>query len=874
MFRINLRPLYLAGLTLSLIACGGTEEESAGQTGNIGAGDTATGSTGNEEQFIQGVAIDGYLNNAEVCLDVNGDLACSEDDGAVVMTNSQGEYRLPLGNNSPEGRLLLVRAIAGQTIDMDRPDEPVSASFVYTSPARDNAVISPLSSIISALSAQRNISQEQAEQTVASAIGIDADMLNDDFVADESMESQQVHALAQALTKMLQELNSAAGINSDKSLFNRLLAQISLQNLKAITDKPLLTGTSDLNVQEQLRNEAREALNSFIADFIADSAQAGDITAIITNPEISEELQQAYDEFGQLVNTTNTDLARFPQLQQAYTNAVNEYSVLANEFVQCRLILCSELVVKQQQVIAALAAVRARISDIQSVFAGIRNNINLINQRYAPLVSDLTRAGDLEKVKELLNLRLGVLSAFNVHAGEEVAETPDTDADGVTDNRDAFPANRYETQDQNSNHIGDNAESVSDSFNAFSLDLFKYQSLRSGTQSMVLSPLSIAQALSMTLAGARQQTALELGDALYLNTDNALSDNERIGVFTSEDVLEKIGSMNNYREQKDSADTSVFKSANNVWFSHSLNVLPEYNRRLSDYFGVQAGTLNFSDADQVAREVNAWVASNTENEIDSILQPDDIDRFTRAILANAVYFKADWVNAFDSESTQNSAFFSQPSGFLQQVNLPVMNQVMSTQYYRGNIGNVAVKAVDLDYGTAETDSEAGYSRYSMTVILPDLSAGSSANNYQSAAQGALSVASLQEVLTWPNLKPFLKQLDEASVLRPTQVRLPRFRVESETDVIDVLKILGVREAFENTADFGGISDEALRIDKIKHKATIEVEEQGTVAAAATAVILSGRSLTVPNDFNANRPFIYLIRDNKLNSILFIGRFSG
>ncbi len=863
MFKSKLTPLCLAGLTLSLTACSGTEEIIEDIV------ETLT----KKEQYIHGVAIDGYLSNAKVCLDVNGDLACTDADGAIAITNTQGQYKLAVGQNTLDGKQILVQAIAGHTIDMDRPSEPVAASFTYTGPAKDNAVVSPMSSIINAIAAQKGVSQSQAEQEVAAAIGVTSDELSQDFVSANTQESKQIHALAQALTRLMQELHKVAEIGDNKALFNKLLSKISLSDLKAITDKPLQANGSDVNALEALNNEAANAIGSFIADFIANSANNGDITSTVT-PKISDELQSAYDEFNRLVSATNTDLANLPNLQQAYNDSLSAYSTSVNEYQQCLLQLCSELANKQQAVVSAITEVKAKIAAIQRAVVDIKEKVNRINLSYGQLVSDLTKAGDLEKVKVLLNLRLGVLSNFTSQVNEEPTALPDVDGDGVVDALDAFPNDKFESKDENNNQVGDNAEAVTSDFNAFTLDLFKTQAGQSNEQTMVLSPFSVAQALSMTLAGAKEQTALELGNVLNLQQQEHLSDSDKLAFFTSDELLGHIRSMNNYLSQKDTADTSSFKSANGFWMSHTYDVKQAYTQRLTDYFTSQVKKQDFSDANAVAKDVNTWVAQNTNNEIDSIIQPSDIDSLTRAILANAVYFKAGWVSAFDPEMTKTSAFYSQPSGFLQQKNLPMMEQVLQTQYYQGFIGNVGVTAVDLDYGSAQTDTQAGYSRYSMTLILPNVSYEASLSNYQFAGQGALSLDPLQNALTWANLEPFLAQLDAALILKDTQVRLPKFKIETEIDGIEVLKAMGVKAPFDANADFSGMSDEAVQIDKIKHKATIEVEEQGTVASGATAVVVGGRSLSYPNEFNANRPFIYLVRDNKLNSILFLGKYSG
>lgn len=453
-------------------------------------------------------------------------------------------------------------------------------------------------------------------------------------------------------------------------------------------------------------------------------------------------------------------------------------------------------------------------------------------------------------------------------------EAPDADGDGVVDASDAFPDNRYEIEDENNNQVGDNAEAVADGFNAFALDFFTAQAGLAGGQTTVVSPFSIAQALSMTLAGAREQTALELGNTLNLGRDETASDNENIEFFTSDSVLGQIHSFSEFSSVRNEADTSTFTNANSFWVGNTFNVVPDYNQRLIDYFDIETRTLDFSDSQASADQINAWVALNTNDEIESIVESGDLSGLTRAVLANAVYFKANWVTSFNAENTQNRAFYSQPDGGeTQQASLAMMEELMDTQFYQGRIGNVDVTAVDLDYGRSATEEEAGYSRYSMTLLLPTLTGAASADNY---ANADLSLTSLQNALTWDNLEPFLNELDSANVSDSTLVRLPRFRTESDIDAVQVLEAMGLEAPFGPLADFSGISDESISIDQIKHKATIEVDEEGTVASAATGISLVGRSSSSRSVFSffADRPFVYVIRDNELNTILFVGSFSG
>jgi len=365
--------------------------------------------------------------------------------------------------------------------------------------------------------------------------------------------------------------------------------------------------------------------------------------------------------------------------------------------------------------------------------------------------------------------------------------------------------------------------------NAFGFDLLR-KALPGGTNG-VLSPTSVALALAMARVGARGQTVTQMDAVLgevasdphagWLNAlDQALA--ARSGTF------------------KDSAgkDTNVtLRIANAPFAQRDLVFAPAYLDALASRYAAGVRLVDYKGDPEAARAaVNAWVKDQTEQRIPELIAKGAVDNLTRLILVNAIYLKAAWRTAF-LESATAPASFARLDG--STIDVPTMHQTAELGYVAGP----GWKAVELPY---VGDSLA------MTVIVPDDLA-----RFEATLDGAAFEAI-------------------AAALKPTSVRLsfPKFGLETMADLGDALKALGMPDPFDNdVADFSGITTaDRLHISAVIHQANLDVDEKGTEASAATAVLLQTTGMPVDQvTFQVDHPFLFALRDTKTGAILFLAR---
>ncbi|KAI6240012.1 SERPIN domain-containing protein [Aphelenchoides fujianensis] len=282
---------------------------------------------------------------------------------------------------------------------------------------------------------------------------------------------------------------------------------------------------------------------------------------------------------------------------------------------------------------------------------------------------------------------------------------------------------------------------------------------------------------------------------------------------------------------------------NRAYVDRDLHVKAAYQKILSANFGAAFQQVDFKEKpEEAVSEINAFVANATHQKIRDLLSPDDVDADTRMMLVNAVYFKGAWSDQFSEWSTTDETFFV---GENSELKVRMMRQRLGTMY--GETDDVQV--LELPYVDKATK---------LTVFLPKEKNGLSA--WLQKVDGA----------------KLLELLGKMSYRRRVNVALPRFKITSEFQLGDVLDKLGFSEGFQQTANFSGISDEQLYISEAIHKAFIDVNENGSEAAAATALKISLISAVYypeePVRFRADRPFAFLISRERIP--LFFGRFMG
>jgi serpin B len=363
---------------------------------------------------------------------------------------------------------------------------------------------------------------------------------------------------------------------------------------------------------------------------------------------------------------------------------------------------------------------------------------------------------------------------------------------------------------------------------AFGADL--YQRLAQDGTNMAFSPVSVASALWMAWCGARGQTAAELARALHLDgSADAAGHGPRSLSALVGDAASGAGSV-------------TFRAPNTVWVQSGLPVRPEFTARLSEAAATFAHADFARAPDATRNEINRVIAEQTAEKITGLLPPGSIGPRTRLVLANAVYLKAAWLTPFPATKTSDAPFH--PEGQDRpDLTVRMMRGTAARAYVQGD----GYQAVLLPYTGGSL---------AMAVILPD---------------GPL--AALRPTLAARGLGSMLAGTSRHQVT----LSLPRFRVESAFDLIPALRRLGVKEAFTGEADFSGITEaEPLQIGTVAHKAYVDVDEQGTEAAAATAVaFLAAAALRSPPPVTmvVDRPFLFAIVHTATGLPLFLGQVS-
>jgi serpin B len=346
-------------------------------------------------------------------------------------------------------------------------------------------------------------------------------------------------------------------------------------------------------------------------------------------------------------------------------------------------------------------------------------------------------------------------------------------------------------------------------------------------KNLFLSPFSIRVALAMCAAGARGETRRVLADLIGAPA----SVEEQNRQFAR--LLKSV--------QGDGDRPFQLATANALWGQQGFRFNPDFKQAVADFYGGAFHEADFRDRpEEAVRAINAWMSGKTREKIKELIHRDFINDDTRLILTNAIYFKGQWEEVFQKHRTSDEDWLS-PLGTRR---MPTMHRTGGYLYYEAD----EFQALDLPYQGAQQ---------SMLIVLPRV-----ADGLASLETGWVAESAYRQVTA--GLR------HEERVV----VSLPRFKVETEFRLKPVLCSLGAEPGFSDDADFGGIGEEPLKIAEVVHKAFVEVNEEGTEAAAATAVgmLFCGiRVLPPPKVFKADHPFLFFIRDRRTNAVLFSGR---
>ena len=342
-----------------------------------------------------------------------------------------------------------------------------------------------------------------------------------------------------------------------------------------------------------------------------------------------------------------------------------------------------------------------------------------------------------------------------------------------------------------------------------------------------LSPASASAALAMTYAGARGQTSAEIGRALQCGAIDQARLHTTLGLLLAT-IADAPG-----------ADVAI---ANALFVQEGCPFLPEFTAVLTAHYGAGPQEVDFESASEGARRaINEWTRRETRERIVDLLPPGILNAATRLVLVNATYFKGSWVEPFLEKDTSHQPFHRLNG---QSTSVPLMHR--SGSYKVADLDDAQLLSLPYDGGAL-----------AMVAVLPRRNDG---------------LPDLEAKLE-SNLGAWLERL-EATRPREVDVYLPRFRIEAAFRLHEALKRLGMRLAFDiEEADFSGMTSERdLYISAVVHKAFVDVNEQGTTAAAATAVVMEMRGIPRARPtFRADHPFVFLIVDTRTRYLLFMGR---
>ncbi|CAH1784123.1 unnamed protein product [Owenia fusiformis] len=379
---------------------------------------------------------------------------------------------------------------------------------------------------------------------------------------------------------------------------------------------------------------------------------------------------------------------------------------------------------------------------------------------------------------------------------------------------------------------GCNTVDLGHAINSFGLDLYKLLPTNKDGN-IFFSPFSISTALAMTYLGTAGKTAQEMEDTLKF--DRCPNYHELF-----KNLLNDINRKN---------QPYTLKSANNLFPNMRLD--DSYLKEVANYYLAQITQLDFSNAAYVTKYINEWVSNNTEEKIKDIIDPGIIGPLTRLVLVNAIYFKGDWKYTFDKRDTKPMPFYpADAKRYKVDMMFQTLNKTQDFIYFEDHTLNAQI--LELFYKGEDI---------SMVIILPIIRRGLKTNITD--LEAALNITTLN------NIQSTLANYDFSKPRREVNVRIPKFLIDWKSDIEALLKQLGMQDLF-SSGNFSKLCGCSLPVTDVIHQAFVEVNEEGTEAAAATVVFIAKSIGSGPVDFRADHPFLFLIRHRCSNIILFMG----
>lgn len=372
-------------------------------------------------------------------------------------------------------------------------------------------------------------------------------------------------------------------------------------------------------------------------------------------------------------------------------------------------------------------------------------------------------------------------------------------------------------------------DDISEANGTFAITLLKMLGEKDKSRNVFFSPLSISSALGMVYLGAKGNTSVQMSQALCLNRDG--------------DVHQGFQSLLTHVNKPDTQ--YVLRTASRLFGEKTCDFLSTFKESCQKFYQAELEELSFAqDTEECRKHINDWVSEKTEGKISELLGPGTVDSLTKLVLVNAMYFKGKWNEQFDRKYTRGMPFKTN------QEQKTVQMMFKQARFNLGYVEDVHTQVLELPYAEEEL---------SMIILLPD---------------DSTDLATVEEALTYEKFRAWTDP--ENMKKSKVQVFLPRLKLEESCDLESFLRALGMTDAFEETkADFSGMSNRKnIPVSKVAHKCFVEVNEEGTEAAAATAVVRNARSVRIEPRFCADHPFLFFIKHHETKSILFCGRFSS
>ncbi|XP_039890798.1 leukocyte elastase inhibitor-like isoform X1 [Simochromis diagramma] len=376
---------------------------------------------------------------------------------------------------------------------------------------------------------------------------------------------------------------------------------------------------------------------------------------------------------------------------------------------------------------------------------------------------------------------------------------------------------------------------VSNSNTAFALELFRTLSQTNPAGNIFVSPLSIGAALATVYEGAKGDTAAQITQALSFSSGEGVHAN-----------FQKLNA-----EINSPSASYILKLANRLYGENIAHFLPDFIDVTHRNYLADPITVDFIGAPEACRAaINSWVEQQTENKIKDLLKPGTVNKDTRLVLVNAVYFKGNWRNRFDEANTKEMPF-----EIRQNETVPVQMMYQKKKLPYNYISDHDLQILELPYVGEEL---------SMFILLP-----------KESSDGPGPLLKLEKELTQERLNEWTDRKN-MEVDSEVVLHLPKFKLEEDYELNDPLAKLGMKNVFcAGRADLSGMNGEpGLFLSTMAHKVFAEVNEEGTEAAAATGAVIKLESFIPDTHFTADHPFLFFIRYNETKSILFFGRFSS